>query len=970
MKRLGRTAIAGGVLAAALLAAGLLVSTSPVQTWLVRRALPDTPGADLSVGRVDIGFGRVRLEELRLAGPEGPVITFPEIELSLPVLRLLSGRVSLVHVEAHGWTADFTRLPGSPNVSGGEPALVALIPGLLSSLELPADLSVETVDLRGTLVLPAAQGMPPARATVNVTGGGMGAGRRGSYQVQAETVLPPGMAVESLTATGELGLAMDSGRRFSAIEISADLDASGRSLPAAASLSVEAGASRANLGESYSLAVRSSGRSLFALTAAPIRAGAGGAVSRAGTWSVDMRAGDLTPFLLGRRIPEFEVRGGGRFTSNGALGFDGSVGGFVEGLEQLYPGLATVGRLEGDARFDIDRGASGYRVRSLGVRLSAGAAELGLSAVQEFGIDLARGVLDVGNKDGELLRLELGSIPAAWTGALLGPVSMGDGIFRGVFTMRAGDGDIALASNGPVSLTGIVLESGGRPLLSRSDFSGIVTASVSGRGWQADISDATLRSSGTVMMRGSMRAGRLAGPDEPLRLQGLWTGELFSLGAQPFAAAAIRLSSGTASGEFRAALGARDQFEGTIGIAGMVVEGDGARLPPVEAEFRIDREEDGNLSLNLPFAIGSGDAATRFVLAGNAERGSGGWALDVRVDGDRFAVPDILLFQQLFRPGPTSTGAAAPSETAAVAFWSGLGGRVQFSADRLLLSERLVMGQVSATVRIEPDALRINGLGTGADGSGRFSGAGRLSYRPGEDDAYQFAGEFEVEEFEMASLFPAAMPDRPPTLQGNLSASARLGAAGSTPAQLAERMAVELSVRSRGGVSRLLRADVSERLRNASSAISTAAGIIGAVTRQDRLSDFANRGAIVGEIAGRLEAMTFDQLNFVAVRGANQILAIRDLSLIAPEFRIDGAGAMKADFSQPLAGQEMLLSLELGVRGELAEQMRKVGLLDGRRDDLGYSSFITPFQMSGTLNRPDSSQFARALLRSVGIDSQ
>jgi|GEM_PF-7011874 len=76
--------ITAGVLLFLLLIAVGLAANSRIQTWAARRALANRPELKASIGLLDVGFDRVRLERVQMTR-NGAVLTVPSANIEAPL---------------------------------------------------------------------------------------------------------------------------------------------------------------------------------------------------------------------------------------------------------------------------------------------------------------------------------------------------------------------------------------------------------------------------------------------------------------------------------------------------------------------------------------------------------------------------------------------------------------------------------------------------------------------------------------------------------------------------------------------------------------------------------------------------------------------------------------------------------------------------------------------------------------------
>ena len=164
----------------------------------------------------------------------------------------------------------------------------------------------------------------------------------------------------------------------------------------------------------------------------------------------------------------------------------------------------------------------------------------------------------------------------------------------------------------------------------------------------------------------------------------------------------------------------------------------------------------------------------------------------------------------------------------------------------------------------------------------------------------------------------------------------------------------------KSGIFRALSVDVSDRIQKTQSRVVAIGSLLGVVT-----DDFVNKTKILADIAKSLSEIPYDQLNLTATRDEALNLQLKDFTLISPEVRIVGSGIVRYQADVPVVAQPLEVQLALGTRGRLGDLMKRAGLLDAQQDNLGYSAFLVPLKLGGTLARPDGSAIRDALLNSA-----
>ena len=298
MKKLRHLWICLASLAGAL---GLLIGAAfvpAVQTGVARQVLEGQFGEHASLGRLAIGWSRIRVEDFRLEQP-GCVVALPSLEAEWSLSSALRKRVKLRRLLAKGWSVE---LSAAPAAQADEPAAqtpVVPFPGVFRLIELPVDFVLDAAELEGTVALPG------ERLGVSVAGGQLGVGRQGLFNLALTLHPVTGGAVESVQANGTLAVTMDTPRTVSRVSAQLDAEARGAQWPEGARLSLLATLARVAAGESYEVRLSAVGKQLIFAQAG----WSAGGEPVSGSWKVDMRTADLAPFVAGRALPTFEVLG-------------------------------------------------------------------------------------------------------------------------------------------------------------------------------------------------------------------------------------------------------------------------------------------------------------------------------------------------------------------------------------------------------------------------------------------------------------------------------------------------------------------------------------------------------------------------------------------------------------------------------------------------------------------------------------
>ena len=984
MKR-GRVLLIGGVVLAVLLLVLVGAAFSPaVQTWAARRALAGQTGLEVSLGRVSAGLQRIQLADVRLIR-DGAVLTLPAAEIELPVLPAAMSDRWLVHrLVARGWTLDLTRMqvppvpPATarrvtpsrefsllPAAYADTPAAAAVaVPmvfrGIFDQLKLPGDVSLDGVELAGDVLLPIVSGRPAARASLTITGGGLAAGQAGKFEYTAKVSFEgPDLAVRELTIRGTMGAVMDTPRTISRLVVATTAEAVGPKFPDGVKLALDLSAARSASGENYALNIASGAKQLAALaTSYPA-----GASHLGGNWRLDMRDADLAPFAFGRELPAFEAVGEGRFDTDTAfaeLHASGRLNARVDHLNVVNPQLSGLGSIHLTADFDFAQRGGATRVDRLAVTMEGAKPVATVQALQAFEFNLKTGELNVADPGKDLLGVVFQGLPLTWVGPLLAregyAVTGGD--VQGEFVASARHGGFALRPKTPLTVANLsISRAEGSALVRAVDVSLAASADYTPQGWQVEFAPLTIRSQGLTLLTVEGKVGQLAGEHQAIKAAGKWSGQLPGLLAQPAVLGSAGLTGGAGSGDFAASLGAKQEIQLRLALSNLSAPA-APRLPAITAELRLDRASDGQITFSAPVRLELDARKSDLTLAGTCLPAAAGLILDARLTSEFLAVEDAQILMVPLSGLPAN--AAGATRAPAGPFWAGVSGQVALTLKKVVYNGQFQVTDVTGVLRLDAGAFRlVDGRG-GFDADSDVKLAGGVTFNPATPQPYALAADFALTNFATAPAFRAIDPAKLPTVDARINLTSRLTATGASVADLAERARGDLLITSKGGIFRLLSADLTDRIQRTQSRVTAIASFLGVVT-----DDFVNKTKILSDIAKALSEIPFDQLSVTATRDATLNLQLTDFTLISPEVRIGGGGEIRHVAGVPVLAQPLTVQLNLGARGKLGDLIKRAGLLEARQDNLGYAAFAVPLHIAGTLGNPDTNDIRTALLNSA-----
>jgi len=955
--------ILAGVAAGALALAVAVALSPAAQTWAARRAISKARGPVASLDRVAVGINRARLEGVRIEVDEG-VLLVPAADAQLAVIPALLGRgYHFTSLSAKGWTLDLTRSgntgPGAGG--GGYPWFARAVSGALSAFNVRADLSLDGVDLEGKVVFPDDAGRPAGTAHVVITGGGLAEGRDGRFLCRATAAVDDASAaVSSVGVEATLTATMGPLGTVTRADLKADARASGPQFPAGIDLVCTAWVARDAGRASYSVSLIRGSETIAQLDAAS----PDGSLKMAGSWRLNLRDTDLDPFTLGRSLPVFHAAGAGAYEvdpSTGDVHASGKLQASAERLGVVAKGLGALGHVELLADFDVARVGASLRVARLDTSLAGARPAVSVTALQSFEFNPSSGELKVAVPSGDLVGIYVSGVPLSWLKGALPRLDMSGGDVQGEFVMRAEDGRLVLRTKAPLSAAGVALSASGRPLASGLGLSAFVLADYAPQGWQFQLAPLEVRSEGIRIISLEARFGRLAGADRAVKAAGSWSASLPALLSQPGADGLPLLTAGDASGSFEASLDSTREVRVKLSVRNLAPPaGSAAVLPAITSEVRADFEGGGRVKFGIPIHLDYGARAADLAFSGTVANDSKGPVLDATLGGTRFVPDDLAAMAALGGRGDGLAGApgGAPRALQGGPFWPTLRGRISFRIEEVLLP-KVDLRDIRGTLVINGDTLGVEG-GSANFGDGSASRLeGQLEFSRAAERPYALRATVSLDNLDFAPLFRAMNPDKPPAIEGRFDVTGHLTGSGEGLGDLLDRAQGDVRLSSKDGRFRGLQTDIVDSIKQAPSrlvgALDTVSSLFGKKSE--------NIGTALVESAKEISEIHYDQMGVSAERGADRDIHLTEITLIAPEERLAGRGAIAYADGVAIRDQALSVDLDMGARGHLAGVLDLVGLLRDGQDALGYRQLNQTIHLGGSLRSVDQSQWRDMLIQ-------
>lgn len=966
-------------LAALLVAAAFIPA---VQTWAAQAALASS-GHKVTLGSLSAGLDGFEITDLKIES-DGAILTMPSLTAKVPLIPAAWKRDARVRsLVASGWTLDLSGKPSPaepPLAAGSSPASVQgeTLPtpqttaargatrafhGLLTRGTLPCSLSLDGVDLEGDVIVAVAGQKESSRIHVVIKGGGLAPGHEGAFTVDADTAIAdPEYAANAIEAHGHLAIGMGMQRTVDRVVIDAAVsDSSGR-VSKGQTLKFTAQRDDRKGDEDYALDLGRNGQSLLAV-AAHLN---GAQESLAGTWKVDLRDSDLAFFTLGRPLPSFSAAGEGKFGAESSLArarVSGRLKGQMGHLGILAPNLEPLGTLEIDASFDATHAGSTLTLDRLSAAVGGPSPTLVVDLAQPVAIDEAGGSARVAEPANDWFQVSVRRFPLSSLSGMVRPFAFDQGEVSGNLIFRPAGGGIRTEPGTRLLASGVSISRWGKLIATGLNVSLPLDAQWSEQTWTVQLSPVSIDTPGRHLASLEVQASRAPGDDQPVLVKGTWNADLNALQAWPDFPG---IDGRSASGDFTASVGPSTQLDGKFTVAGKD-PGQGFTAG-IHAQFSGagSVEFEDTTTLNTP------EGVSDVVVEGAWARQGEGSQIDAHVLGKQASLDHLRLLAMLdggiegTSPAPTAPGARD-----VVPFWGQRAGHLTVAFDNLVI-DSTGNKNVAATFDIDHGSIQLK--------RGRYSLperslegiAGSVTFNAAAEAPYSLSITAGAGKVDAESLFPKQKGEDPP-IEGHFSASNTLSGSGVNLGDLLGHTREQIQFESTSGIFRVLKTNVADAIPEVATpmtdTLGAGASVVGSffglkneIGDKNRVS----RGAqAVMDFTYNVAEFGFDQARVVATRGSDQVINLVEMSLVAPDERLDGTGRIGYAKGVALRDRALSADLHVWVKGKLAELLSGSGLLSTKKDAQGFTQLSQTVHFGGSIAHIDQAAWHDLLAAAV-----
>ena len=907
------------------------------------------------------------------------------------------------------------------------PTPAEIFRGVFPMLDLPVDLAVDQVDLEGEIVFRSQTGGPVERIHVTMTGGGLRAGQSGQFVATGETsVNMPSVPLSSVRARVNLQARLATPRRFDLLQLDGHLTAENAKAPGPR-LFLQAAINRVADHEAYIFSVRA-GDDANAPELVQAQASFPNAQNRvSGNWKADTADTQFTPFLLGVTLPSFSLKGAGTFDADSAfqeVHATGNFNGQMGRWEVIDPSLARLGPLQLRGNFDVLQNGKTVRIEQLAVEVFNPNPIFSLTALQGIEFDGETGEVRVADPRKDLVKASLVALPMAWVQPYLANVQLTGGPLHGEIIARAREGGLQVRSTEPLVCADLNLRGPDQIWLEHVDAVMSLNGSYSPEGWQADVSSLELRSGGHAWLTADAKMGQSSEAASRLKSTGHYQVDLIGASRQPALAQLKIFKSGAAEGDFSAVLGTLHQFAANIELRSLAIDGIAPPLPSASLLVRADVQPNGNVKLQVPFQVQHGMQHSDGQLSADVHPEGKDYVFDAQFTSDLVSIDDLMGIAAAFNAatanqtvgvnsakpsgspvvtaparvpasapvsaaaptraganrlnapiayshGPTNVStAAAANLSAALPLWTGYRGKLLLGLKRVTdISAGFEANDVAGRIQIEPTGITFDHLTATLGNNGNALLVADLAFDSKGEGSYNLSGELDLNRVNPAPYLKAVSGGQKPTVEGIFDLAAKFNGEAATLDQLGDQLSEDVKLTSRSGKFRGFAVssktvDVDKLQRTASTVgaiLSAAAGMVGygeGVSYSEKLQAAA-------DVLRGFSEISYDQLNVELTHPAGQDTKIADISLISPEIRFFGNGTVDTTSNADWFSRPVHLQVAVAVRGQQAEDMKKIGLVGPDKDTLGYVPLLDKFPIEGSASSLATDALGKLLNRAL-----
>jgi hypothetical protein len=552
-----------------------------------------------------------------------------------------------------------------------------------------------------------------------------------------------------------------------------------------------------------------------------------------------------------------------------------------------------------------------------------------------------------------------------------------------------------------ISARGVSVAMDNQPLLRDADFSTDLLATWKGGTLFADVKRLELKQGKTSVLTASVNGEATpptAGKNKTLvaKGRGQVDADFSALAQQPALAAQLPVIRGSVSAKFEGTMNNGVDGKVTIAAKNLVARQGALALGSMDlgVEAKLDATNSG--VVRIPLVVTKDNRRSDLLLEGKVGMKPGLVSFEGKVTGDQLIVDDLQAFSALSAPppldpkaltppvaGPKPATAPAPRTAAAgtsrvaptsatarpvgpvkdtTPVWAGFAGRIDVNLKSIKQGAANALTGFNGAFSAREDRLAVENISGQINGN-PFKVIAQLNFDLKQARPYALSGSVDLPRLDVGDILKKANPAEPPALETVVSIAAKFSGTALNLAELPDRAIGTFDFKGSKGVLRALN-QKAQTASNTATAVSIGASLLGAALggRAQGIGDkIAGGAADAAELARLLKDMPFDSVVIQGERVSDGTLSLKSLEFLSPEVHLTGSGRVDMRPGVPLEKSPLALQLQLAGKNRVAGALDKLRQLDGRKDAKDFYLMQTPFSLSGTVEKPDSSEFWKSI---------
>ena len=636
------------------------------------------------------------------------------------------------------------------------------------------------------------------------------------------------------------------------------------------------------------------------------------------------------------------------------------------GVGPLTFGLNAQGRHAGTT---LELAALSLRVDRNGNELLAA-----VETLQPLNVDLAKLQATAAEASRAAARVQWGTLPLAWAEPYVAQSKFSGQLVPGAIEVTlSGVDTYAVRALESIALRGATVAVNGQEFIREADFSTDLGATWKAGTATADIKRLELKQGATSLLIASVSGDATPGKTLRAKGRGQIDADFAALAKQPALAAHLPLLRGTVTVKFDAIMA--DGVQGKLNILAQdLVAREGAQALGT-LDLTVDAVLDTNNagSVRIPLVVTKSGRRSDLLIDGKVGLNPGAISFDGRITGGQLLVDDLQAFAALGAPPPAPVPAAAKPTAPVPAprsstpnsppklvgpvkdtapLWAGFSGRIDLNVKSIKQGTGVTLNDLRGALAATPERLTVENLAGSLNGN-PFKVATLLTFDVKQPRPYSLNGSLEVPGFDVGAFLRKADPNTPPALETTFTVTSKFNGTAANVGEFADRLMGQFEFKGSKGILRAL-----NKKAETTSAVTGLLGLAAGLAGKQGLAE-----GLIGasELAQLLKDMPFDGITIQVERGADAAIVVKSLEIISPLMRLTGNGRVGSKPGEPFENSPLSLKLQLAAKDQLANGLNRARQLNGTTDDRGYYLMATPFTLSGTVGKPDSSDFWKNL---------